>query len=67
MHMKIVDTSVLQWPMNLDITYLSMMGSQILRMNIVWIRKGLIRVNRFATALLMPKDIFTDKYRLFHF
>ena len=26
-----------------------------------------IRVNRFATALLMPKDIFTDKYRLFHF
>ena len=26
-----------------------------------------IRVNRFATALLMPKDIFTDKYRLFLF
>lgn len=24
-----------------------------------------IRVNRFAAALLMPKDIFTDKYRFF--
>ena len=24
-----------------------------------------IRVNRFAAALLMPKDIFTDKYKLF--
>ena len=24
-----------------------------------------IRVNRFAATLLMPKDIFTDKYKLF--
>ena len=64
--MKIVDTSVLQWLMNLDITYLSMMGSQILDKE--WLTSETeIRVNRFATALLMPKDIFTDKYRLFHF
>ena len=72
MHMKIVDTSVLQWLMNFGHYIFEYDGKSDFADEYSLDKERLtseteIRVNRFATALLMPKDIFTDKYRLFHF